>query len=75
MSEKDTLRGLAEYQQPTFRLECLKCHEMFDSVDKKRNRICYQCNLSNSLHSKRVCSITMSNGRPMKHYGSQILDK
>lgn len=53
----------------TVTLKCLRCNKPFESVDRKRNRICKECNIENK-HTNVMQQIKpmVSNKPPNKDY-------
>lgn len=47
-------------KKPTTQEDCLKCRKPFQSVDRKKNRLCAKCNYANEMASRiesRVASV------------------
>jgi hypothetical protein len=46
------------------KVRCLKCQKMFESVDRRTNRICHKCNLLNGkAHGLRTLTTGRLDGR------------
>ena len=53
-----------KHPQPTTDISCLKCQEIFKSIDTRRNRLCKKCAASNAkTHALRTMSPRRLDGR------------